>query len=421
MQKFRRKTSMTEHVDTIVIGGGQAGLSVSWHLQQAGCGHLVLDRGQTGDTWRGRWDSFCLVTPNRFCRLPGYHYQGDDPDGFMQRDEIVAYVENFAASFGAPLRNGVEVLRVSSAGMSGGFIVETSAGTFTAQRVIIATGTHQHPQYPGWHDKLSNRIFQLHSRDYRNPEQLPGGSVLVVGSGQSGCQLVEDLRGVGREVYLCVGKAARVPRRYRGRDIIQWAFDAGFQDLLVDDHPLGPAVRFLAHEHLTGRDGGHTIDLRQMGQDGVNLLGRLVDVDGVVAHFTDDLPVNLDAIDREYQETLDLIDHYIVENNIDAPADDSELLDWQPPARASTIDLAKAGITSIIYAIGFRYDFGWIDLPIFDERGYPQYRRGVTDIPGFYFVGLHWMHTAGSGLFSQVGRDAEYVVRHLTQNQPAQN
>ena len=406
---------MTELVDTIVIGGGQAGLSVSWHLQQAGCDHLVLDRGQTGDTWRRRWDSFCLVTPNRFCRLPGYHYRGDDPDGFMQRDEIVAYVENFAASFDPPLRNGVDVLRVNRAGKSDGFMVETTIGVFTAQHVIIATGTHQQPQYPDWRDKLSTRFFELHSRDYRCPDQLPDGSVLVVGSGQSGCQLVEDLRGAGREVYLCVGKAARIPRRYRGRDIIQWAFDVGFFDLPVDDHPLGLAVRFQAHEHLTGRDGGHTIDLRQIGQDGVKLLGRLVDVDGVVAHFVDDLQVNLNAIDRECRETLDLIDRYIVERSIDAPADDSELLDWQPDAVAPTMDLAQAGISSVIYAIGFRYDFGWIDLPIFDERGYPQYRRGVTDIPGLYFVGLHWMHTAGSGLFSQVGRDAEYVVSHLTQ------
>jgi putative flavoprotein involved in K+ transport len=404
---------MVEQVDTIVIGGGQAGLSVSNLLQQIDHEHLVLDRGEVGDSWRHRWDSFCLVTPNRYCRLPGFPYNGDDPDGFMKRDEIVAYVEDYADSFDPPLRNGVEVFRVEHSANSGNFNIETSQGAFEAGNVIIATGTHQHPKYPSWSSDLSNKIVQLHSSDYLNPKKLPEGSVLVVGSGQSGCQVVEDLRYSGRDVYLCVGKAGRIPRRYRGRDIIQWLFDAGLQEVPVDDHPLGPAVRFEPHEHLSGRDGGRTINLRQMALDGVKLLGRMVDAAGYQAHFADDLEENLDAIDDESQETLSLIDKYITENGIEAPANEIKPVSWRPASVTQTLDLKQAGIGSVIFATGFTYDFSWIDLPIFDDRGYPRYERGVTEIPGFYFVGLHWMHTAGSGLFSQVGRDAEYVVAQM--------
>ena len=405
---------MVEQTDTIVIGGGQAGLSVSWHLKNKHHDHLVIDRGQVGDTWRRRWDSFCLVTPNRFCRLPGFPYSGDDPDGFMKRDEIVAYVEEYAKSFNPPIRNGIEVRRVTASSSESRYRIETSEGDFEARNVVITTGTHQHPSYPSWRSKLADNIVQLHSSDYLNPEQLPEGPVLVVGSGQSGCQIVEDLRLAGREVYLCVGKAGRIPRRYRGKDIIQWLFDAGFQEVPVDDHPLGRAIRFEPHEHLTGRDGGQTIDLRQMAIDGVKLLGRMIDADGFQAHFTDDLEKKLDDIDNECQETLALIDKYIEENSLEAPENDIEPISWRPDSVTTALDLEKTGINSIIYGTGFTYDFSWIDLPIFDDRGYPRYERGITELPGFYFVGLHWLHTAGSGLFSQVGRDAEYVVDQLT-------
>lgn len=407
---------MIEQIDTIVIGGGQAGLSASWHLMKSHREHLILDRGNIGDTWRHRWDSFCLVTPNRFCRLPGFSYNGDDPDGFMKRDEIVAYVEAFADSFNPPLRNGIEMHRVTTSDNSNRFRVETSEGDFEARSVIIATGTHQHPKYPSWSRKLTDEIEQLHTSAYHNPKQLPEGSVLVVGSGQSGCQIVEDLRLAGRDVYLCVGKAGRIPRRYRGKDIIQWLFDAGFLDMPVDDHPLGRAVRFEPHEHLTGRDGGRTIDLRQMALDGVKLLGRMIDANGFRARFTNDLEGNLDTIDNECQETLALIDKYIAENDIEAPQNDIKPVNWHPDSIPETLDLEQAGISSVIYGTGFTYDFSWIDLPIFDDRGYPRYERGVTELPGLYFVGLHWMHTAGSGLFSQVGRDAEYVVDHINRH-----
>ncbi len=404
---------MSQNIDTIVVGGGQAGLSVSWHLKQVDREHLVLDRGKIGDTWRQRWDSFCLVTPNCFCQLPGFPYDGDEPEGFMLRDEIVAYVERFAESFNPPYRGSVEVRRVGPSSNEERFILDTSEGEFETNNVIIAVGTHQHPNFPAWSDKLADGILRLHTCDYRNPSQLPDGAALVVGSGQSGCQVVEDLLDAGREVHLCVGKAGRIPRRYRGRDIIQWLVDAGRFEVPVDEHPDGRAIRFKPHEHLSGRDGGRTIDLRRLARDGVKLHGRLLDAEGNQVRFADDLAENLDAIDEDCRKTLALIDDHIAKSGAVAPESVSEAVDWQPTPEPAVLDLKQAGISSVIYGTGFHFDFGWIDLPIFDERGNPRYERGVTELPGVYFVGLHWEHTSGSGLFYQVGRDAKYVVDHL--------
>ncbi len=407
---------MGQHIDTIVVGGGQAGLSVSWHLKRQGREHLVLDRGQIGDTWRRRWDSFCLVTPNWFCQLPGFPYDGDEPNGFMLRDEIVAYVERFAKSFEPPHRGGVEVRRVEPSNNGGRFSLDTSEGVFDADNVIIAVGTHQQPNLPAWSGKLADDIVQLHTYNYRNPAQLPDGAILVVGSGQSGCQVVEDLLGAKREVHLCVGKAGRLPRRYRGRDILEWEDATGYYEMPVDEHPAGRAVRFKPHPHLSGRDGGRTIDLRRLALDGVRLHGHLVDAEGYQVRFADDLAENLDAIDETCREGLAETDEYIAKGGIDAPESDLKPVDWRPAPEPATLDLRQAGIGSVIYGTGFRFDFGWIDLPVFDERRYPRYERGVTEVPGLYFVGLHWLHTAGSGLFYQVGRDAEYVVDHLCRN-----
>jgi putative flavoprotein involved in K+ transport len=404
---------MSQEIDTIVVGGGQAGLSVSWHLKQLGREHLVLDRGKIGDTWRRRWDSFCLVTPNSYCQLPGFPYDGAEPEGFMLRDEIVAYVERFAASFEPPYREGVEVHRVASAGDEGLFSLETSQGEFVANNVIVSIGTHQHPNVPSWASKLAGDILQLHTRDYRRPAQLPDGAVLVVGSGQSGCQVAEDLLAAGREVHLCVGNAGRIPRRYRGRDIIHWLVDAGRYEVPVDEHPKGRAVRYEAHEHLSGRGGGRTIDLRRLALEGAKLHGRVTDAKDHQVDLSKDLGDTLDAIDEECRETLAGIDAYIAESGAAAPQNDLETFDWQPGPQPGLLDLRQAGVTSVIYATGFHFDFSWIDLPVFGERGYPRYERGVTELPGLYFVGLHWQHTSGSGLFYQVGRDAKYVVDHL--------
>lgn len=412
---------MASFIDTIVVGGGQAGLSASWHLKNAKREHVVLDRGHVGDTWRDRWDSFCLVTPNHLCRLPGFPYDGDEPHGFMLRDQIVAYVERFASNFGPPLRSDVEVERVVASNGSARFRLQTSVGDFLARNLIIAVGTHQHPNIPDWDGHLAAGIERLHTRDYRNPEQLPEGAVLVVGSGQSGCQVVEDLLHAGRDVHLCVGNAGRLPRRYRGRDILDWDVLTGYMDLPVDQHPKGKAVRFQAHSHLTGRNGGHTIDLRQLALDGVRLHGKVLAAEGKVLRFAGNLVESLEAADRKFESETEAIDAFIDANDLDDPVEVVVPIDWQPAQILPAIDLAEAGISTVIYATGFHFDFGWIDLPVFNERGYPHYQRGVTELPGLYFVGLHWMQTQGSGLFAGVGRDAEYIVEHMNrQHEPQQ-
>ncbi|NDW46322.1 NAD(P)/FAD-dependent oxidoreductase [Ruegeria sp. PrR005] len=409
---------MNSVFDTIVVGGGQAGLSVSWHLKNAGVEHLVLDRGAIGDTWRNRWESFCLVTPNHLCRLPGFPYDGDDPSGFMGRDEIVDYVERYAASFDPPYRSNVEVRKISTAEEIGRFELVTSEGTLYAKNIVLTVGTHQHPNIPSWHEDLPDDVLRLHSRDYRNSDQLPDGAILVIGSGQSGCQIAEDLHRAGRKVHLAVGNAGRIPRRYRGRDILDWDLVTGYMSMPVHQHPKGTDIRFKAHPHLSGRDGGHTIDLRQMALDGVQLHGKVLGVENGSLVLSDDLDETLDKVDDFCRIEMDGIDKFIEENGLDAPTEDIVPVEWEPTTSDGLLNLVEAGVSTVLYATGFHYDFGWVNLPVFDGRGYPRYKRGITEVPGLYFCGLHWMETQGSGLFFGVGKDAEYVVRHLL-DQPA--
>lgn len=405
---------MGEHFNTVVVGGGQAGLSASWHLIQNKRDHVILDRGEIGDTWRCRWDSFCLVTPNWSCELPGFPYDGDDPDGFMDRDEIVSFVERFAASFSPPIQNGVEVHHLRASNSDGRFELDTSKGTLSADNVIVATGPFQQMRYPEWAGKLADDIVQFHTEEYRNSEQLPLGAVLVIGSGQSGVQIVEDLHAEDREVHLCVGRNGRTFRRYRGRDLLDWMWNSGMADLPVDQHPEGHAIRFKPMPLNTGRNGGHAINLCSLALEGVKLHGRALDAAGHEVRLGDDLAENLNAMDAFFNQILGRIDAYIDKAGIEAPMEEIEPVDWHPAPEPSTLDLTHAGITSVIFGTGYQLNFDWIGLPIFDDTGYPRYERGVTEIPGLYFVGLHWLHTIGSGAFGHVGRDAEYIVDHLT-------
>ena len=409
---------MSKLIDTIVVGGGQAGLSVSWHLTQAGREHIILDRGEIGDTWRNRWDSFCLVSPNRLCRLPGFPYHGDDPNGFMLRDEIVDYIESYAASFNPSYRAGVDVERITEAVDEGRFTLTTSDGLLISRNLVITVGTHQYPNFPIWHEDLPEGVTGIHTRDYRNAEGLADGAVFIVGSGQSGCQVAEDLHLSGRTVHLAVGNAGRIPRSYRGRDIFEWDLATGYMTMPVEQHPMGTDIRFKAHPHLSGRDGGRTINLRQMALNGVLLHGKVLGVEGGCFRFSDDLSEMLDRVDQFCSDEMEGIDRFIKENGLDDPIEDIELINWQPEPEPESafFDLLEAGVSTVIYATGFHFDFRWIDLPVFDKRGYPCYARGVTEVPGLYFCGLHWMHTQGSGLFYGIGEDAEYVVTHILTN-----
>ena len=403
---------MRQHHPVVIIGGGQAGLSASYYLKALGLPHLVLEKGRLGEAWRSqRWDTFCLVTPNFQCRLPGYPYSGPDPHGFMVKREIVEYLEGFRASFDPPLQEGVQVSAVTHSPLVGGFEVETSHGNFTADQVIVAIGNYHVPKIPAWAGELSPSIFQCHSSSYRNPESLPAGGVLVVGSGQSGCQIAEDLQLAGRQVHLALGDAPRSPRSYRGRDVVDWLEELGYYDKPIDQHPDPDMMRSKTNHYLTGRDGGREIDLRAFARDGMQLYGTLLAHEAGTLRFAPDLEGRLDHADEVYLGIQKLIDDYISERGLSAPTEPRYQPCWRPDRAPTQLQLARAGVSSVIWCIGFQHDFGFIEAPVFDRRGAPVHQRGVTSTPGLYFLGLNWLYTWGSARFCGVARDAQYVAQ----------
>src|SRR3984957_18889158 len=401
------------HHSVAVIGGGQAGLSISWYLKRAGIDHIVFEKERAGHAWRAeRWDTFCLVTPNWQCQLPGFPYRGDDPHGFMVRHEIVDYIDRFVASFKPPLREGVAVKSLKR-NPHHGFTLETTNGLHVADQVVIAAGGYQIPIVPRCAERLPADIVQIHSSAYRNPAQLPDGAVLVVGSGQSGCQIAEDMHLAGRKVHLCVGDAPRVARRYRGKDVVEWLHLMGYYDLPVHEHPLREGVRDKTNHYVTGREGGREIDLRRRALEGMELYGRLLDVKGDCLLLDDDLAQCLDQADQVSESIKTSIDGFIAKRGIEAPQEPRYRPLWVPVQERPALDYRVAGITSIIWCIGFRTDNGWIDLPVFNGRGQPSHVRGVAPVPGVYFLGLPWLYTWGSGRFSGIARDAEHVAEQI--------
>lgn len=405
--------SPAPHLPVIVIGGGQAGLSVSHFLKRRGLEHLVLERNRVGHAWREeRWDSFCLVTPNWQCRLPDFPYAGPARDGFMVKDDIVAYVEAFARRVAPPLREGVAVTRLSRR-PDGTFALATTAGSYTASNVVVAVSGYHLPQIPREAERLPEGVLQIHSSRYRRPSQLPPGDILVVGTGQSGCQIAEDLHLAGRRVHVSVGSAPRSPRVYRGKDAIRWLDEMGQYAMTVKDHPKGKGVRRQANHYMTGRDGGREIDLRRFAAEGMALYGRLADVRGTALTFKPDLRAKLDAADEVYVGIRDMIDRHIAANGIDAPAAEPYRRAWEPDVEPLGLDLARAGIASVVWCTGFRSDWSWIDVPAFTGALYPEHDRGVTTVPGLMFVGLPWLNSWGSGRFSGIAEDAEHVVASI--------
>lgn len=405
------------HHSVIVVGGGQAGLSASYYLQQQGIDHLLLEKHSLTHTWRNqRWDAFSLVTPNWQCALPGYTYsdefKGADPHGFMKKDEINTYLSGFVQSVKAPALENVTVQRVVPRA-SGGYEVHTSQGEFSADQVIVASGGYHTPIIPRLAERLPAEIQQIHSEQYRNPDALPAGNVLVVGSGQSGAQIAEDLHLAGRKVYLAVGDAPRCARFYRGKDVVDWLAEMGYYDIGVDTHPLREGVRDNTNHYVTGRDGGRDIDLRKFASEGMQLFGRMEGLNDGRLHFSGNLSASLDSADAVYNRINTSIDSYIEKNAIDAPAGERYAPVWTPDQERNELDLHAEGITSIIWCIGFTPDFTWVEAPVFNGRGHPGHQRGVTAQAGLYFLGLPWLYTWGSGRFSGVARDAQYVVEHI--------
>ena len=401
-----------EQVRTLIIGGGQAGLTMSHRLKQRGLKHLVIERHRIAERWRSeRWDGLRFQFPNWSVRLPDFPFPHTDPDAFATGREIVDFISAYADFIAAPIRCGVAVTALRRRDGGPGLIAETSDGSIEADNVVVATGPYQSPVMPALlRDDIN--LFQVHASRYLNPDQLPPGAVLVVGAGASGSQIAEELLRAGRRVYLSVGRHTRLPRRYRGRDLIWWLSAMGIDQTPVEQR--GPS-RLLPL--ITGAYGGYTIDFRRFAADGVTLLGRVKAAHDGIIDLAPDLAESLANGDAMYASFLDRVDAHIERHALAMPQDpDARAVLSDPSCVAEPLrrlDLRAEGIGAVIWATGYRVDFGWIDVPVLDGRGEPVHRRGVTEVPGLYFLGLQWLSRMSSSFLSGVGDDAADLADHI--------
>ena len=393
----------------MIVGGGQAGLAMSAVLQRRGREHVVLERREVAERWRTeRWESLRFQFPNGSIELPGYAYSGDDPDGFAHWREILRVVEDYAARTRAPVRERTEVTRLR--GDDDGFVLSVPEGTIHARSVVVATGPFQRPRIPKLAGDVAASVLQLDPTRYRRPEDLPDGAVLVVGSGASGCQIADELLRAGRTVFLSVSRHRRVPRRFRGKDVCWWLEEMGRFDQTIDSFPgrqWPPSVV------VTGVSGGYDVNVRQMAADGAHVIGRVVGASDGTLILAQNANAILDEADAACSAFLAAARDFAAANP------DLDLAEEHPGATPTlpatvreleSLDLRRERIAAIIWATGYDYDYGWLEAPVLDPAGRPVQRRGVTQVPGLYFLGLHWMHTFKSGLLSGVGRDAEYIA-----------
>jgi len=404
---------VTERIDTIVIGAGQAGLAASYALTARRQEHIVLERGRVGETWRSqRWDGFYLNTPNWATQLPGFPYRGPDPDAFASRREVIEYLEAYARSYSAPVREGVEVIRVTR--QREGFRVVTSTGEIDTLHVVVAAGAYQKPAFSALWKALPPNVTHLHTSEYRRPSQLESGAVLIIGSGQSGCQIAEELLAAGRRVYLSVGRCPWVPRRYRGRDFMEWTVDLGLADQTVDTLP-SPEARLRCNFPVSGNDGGHDCNPRWLVRRGAVLLGRVEAIEGSRLVIGSGLEECLRAGDTFVGEFREKVDAFVAERGlrVSDPEPEEERV---PVDSVSSFDLREAEIATVIGANGFRPDHSWIEGVETDAQGFPIQQRGVSSVPGLYFVGLHWLRKRKSALLLGIGEDAEFVAARVAEH-----
>ena len=402
---------MKPNVDVAIVGAGQAGLATSWYLTQANVDHVVLEASRVAETWRSRrWDSFCLVTPNWTVQLPGAKPM-PEPDGFMPVADLVDYFQSWADSFDAPVEENCSVTKLEAD--DGGFLLTSRSVAITARIVVVATGAYQRPHRPTAADSISSDVVQLFAEEYPNPAGLPPGAVLVVGSGQTGCQLSEELHQAGRKVFLACGRCIWVPRRLEGRDILWWMAESGFMDRTPDKLP-SPMARLLGNPQATGHDGGRDLNFRVLHEMGVELLGRYVGAGGSRLHFADDLAASVDFGDARLVDLLKFIETSCAADGTTPPT-----VEMPPPLRIKTrteLDVARDGIGSVIWTSGYRPDYGWVKFPVVDAMGFPVQTDGRTSAPGLYFMGVHWMRKNKSSILYGVGEDAEIVARQIVES-----
>jgi len=401
-----------EHVETLIVGGGQAGLTMSHMLKRRGRPHLVIERHRVAERWRTeRWDGLRFQFPNWSVSLPDFPFPHADPDAFATTAEILDYILAYADFVSPPIRCGVAVTALHQNQSAPRFIAETSEGPIEARNVVVASGPYQRAVFP----KLLSedaRVFQLHASRYAAPSQLPPGAVLVVGSGASGAQISEELCRDGRRVFLSTGRHRRMPRRYRGRDLIWWLYDLGLDQTPVEKRGPDRALPL-----ITGAYGGHTIDFREFAELGVTLLGRVKSANGNTLAISPDLAENLEYGDRAYLAFLDLVDAHVQRQQLHFPEEpEARTMRPDPTCVAkplTELDLRSAGIGSVIWATGYGVDFSWIKLGVLDARGEPIHRSGTTDVPGIYFLGLQWLSKMSSSFLAGVGDDAARLADHI--------
>jgi putative flavoprotein involved in K+ transport len=407
---------VNEKIDTVIIGAGHAGLTMSYFLSQRGLEHVILERGRVGERWISeRWDSFHFQFPNWTIELPGYKYQTEDPDGFVPGREIVRFIQQYAEFIKAPVRSGVNVTTLENSSNSMPYLLRTNEGAIEADNVVIATGSREKGVIPPFSSDVPKDIYQIHSSGYRNAGELPRGAVLVVGSGASGFQIADDLHQNGRQVYVCMGRHRRLARRYRGRDYAWWASEQGLFERRRAESTATSAPGPL----LTGVNGGYEADWRELSSKGIVLLGRLNAVNGAKLALAADLEDNLAKGEQWLANFKKSVDDYIAENKLAFPTDSSPGLEASASAPILELDLKSAGITSIVWATGFGNEYGWLKLPLLDERREPVHERGVTPFPGIYFLGLRWLHKQKSGFlsFGGPGEDAAYLAEQIAARQ----
>jgi putative flavoprotein involved in K+ transport len=404
--------------DTVIIGAGHSGLAMSRCLTERAIPHVVLDRGPVGDRWRtARWDSFRLLTPNWLSRLPGWTYAGPEPDGFMTAGEFVDYLAGYARSFDAPVESHTLVTRVARCG--NGFAVHTDRGGWLARNVVIATGYHSQAKVPDVAAGLASDVAQTTAAGYRAPSSLPDGGVLVVGASSSGAQIAHELAVVGRRVLLAVGGHTRLPRRYRDRDILWWLDRMGSLDRTIDEQPnVDDALREPSLQ-LAGSTTARGIDLGVLQEVGVALVGRLWALDRTDAAFADDLADSMGAAHQRLQRVLADADEYVhaTPGSAAGPPDPPPAI--PVPASPSRVDLRRARVTSVVWATGYRPTYPWLRVPVLNSNGRIRHRRGVTDVPGLYAIGLRFQHRRNSTFIDGARHDAAFLAAHIAGRCPA--